>query len=178
MLRLRGPRKPPESVVLVTIDDSTLQQGAWFLDQPRGEAGVPPWARGISTLPWPRARYGDLLRRLFQAGPAVVGINVVFEGPSSRGAADDQALAAAIAPHRGRVALAAEMLETRDAGFAGLTLIQPEEVVASAAGPGSQGSPTRCPPPPASRTSIPRPTAAPCCPPAVPVPTPPCPPPC
>ncbi|MFM7675920.1 MAG: CHASE2 domain-containing protein [Synechococcus sp.] len=148
MLRLRGPRQPPQTVVLVTIDDSTLQQGAWFLDQPRGEAGVPSWARGISTLPWPRARYGDLLTRLFEAGPAAVGLNVVFEGPSSRGPADDQALAAAIAPHRGKVALAAEMLETRDAGFAGLTLIQPDEVVARAAGPASQGLTNALPPNP------------------------------
>ncbi|MFY8148683.1 MAG: CHASE2 domain-containing protein [Prochlorococcaceae cyanobacterium] len=148
MLRIRGARKPPEGVVVVAIDDSTLQQGAWFLDQPRGEAGVPPWARGISTLPWPRARYGDLIRRLFEAGPAAVAINVVYEGPSSRGAADDQALAAAITPHRGKVALAAEMLETRDSGFAGLTLVQPEEVVARAAGENSQGLTNSLPPNP------------------------------
>ncbi|WP_259719869.1 adenylate/guanylate cyclase domain-containing protein [Synechococcus sp. CS-1328] len=148
MLRLRGPRTPPASVVLVAIDDSTLQQGAWFLDQSRGEAGMPAWAQGISTLPWPRARYGDLLSRLFEAGPKAVGLNLVFEGPSSRGGADDRALAAAISAHRGRVALASEMLETRDSGFAGLTLIQPESLLAQAAGPLSQGLTNALPPTP------------------------------
>ncbi len=146
LVRLRGVRRPPERLVVVAIDDSSLQQGAWFLDQPGGRGAVPGWAEGISTLPWPRARYGDLLDRLFQAGARAVALNVVFEGPSGRGAADDAALAAALRRHRGRVALAAEMLETRDQGGAGLTLVQPPGPLLQAAGPHSLGLTNAIPP--------------------------------
>ncbi len=85
LLRLRGARSVPDSVVLVTIDDATLQQGAWFSDEGSAGEPVPPWAEGIHTLPWPRARYGDLLDRLREAEPAAVGINLVFQGASTGG---------------------------------------------------------------------------------------------
>jgi len=138
LLRLRGPRPVPDSVVLVTIDDASLQQGAWFVDQ--GSTGaVPAWAQGIHTLPWPRARYADLLDRLGEAGPAAVGFNLVFQGPSSRGSADDAALAAALQRWRGRVALAAEVLDITDTGSAGFSLVQPSEQLLVAAGPASAG---------------------------------------
>ena len=35
LVRLRGRRAVPQAVVLIAIDDSTLQQGAWFADQSR-----------------------------------------------------------------------------------------------------------------------------------------------
>ena len=129
--RQRGPQRPPRELLLVPIDDATLQQGAWFeQNQP-----VPAWARGIGTLPWPRAAYGALLDKLFEAGVAAVAINVVFEGPSGRGQADDDALAASLRQHRGRVALAAEMLEPNDARAAGsLTLVRPETLLPSLGG--------------------------------------------
>ncbi|MFQ6537744.1 MULTISPECIES: CHASE2 domain-containing protein [Aphanothece] len=134
MVRLRGPRPVPQAVVLVAIDDSTLQQGAWFADQTDGPHAIPSWAEGINTLPWPRARYGDLLDRLAEASPAVVAFNLVFEGPSGRGEADDAALAGAIARMPGKVALAAEMMEIRDTGFSGLSLAPPAVPLLSAAG--------------------------------------------
>ena len=139
LLRLRGARSVPDSVVLVTIDDATLQQGAWFSDEGSAGEPVPPWAEGIHTLPWPRARYGDLLDRLREAEPAAVGINLVFQGASSRGAADDAALAGALERSRGRVVLAAEVLDISESGFAGLSLVQPPEMLLAAAGPASIG---------------------------------------
>jgi adenylate cyclase len=129
--RLRGPRRPPPELILVPIDDATLQQGAWF-EQNRA---LPTWARGISTLPWPRAAYGALIDKLFQAGVSAVAINVVFEGPSGKGPADDASLAASLRQHPGRVALAAEMLEPNDARAAGsLTLVRPETLLPSLGG--------------------------------------------
>jgi len=126
LMRLRGPRTPPHRLLLVEIDDSTLEQGSWFAEQ----AVVPGWARGIATLPWPRARYGDLSDRLLSAGAAAVAINVVFAGPSGRGVADDQALAARLGRWPGRVALAAEMLEPADQAVgSGLTLVQPDALI-------------------------------------------------
>lgn len=139
LLRLRGPRPVPDAVVLVAIDDATLQQGAWFADQAAAGRPAPSWAQGIHTLPWPRARYGDLLDRLGEAEPAAIGLNLVFQGPSSRGPADDAALAQALARLRGRVALAAEVLDITETGFAGLSLVQPPERLVEAAGPASLG---------------------------------------
>ena len=127
-MRLRGPRTPPRQLVLVEIDDASLQQGSWFADQAR----VPSWARGIGTLPWPRARYGDLIDRLLEAGAAAVAVNVVFAGPSSQGPADDRALTAHLGRWSGRLALATEMLEPQDQAVgSGLTLVQPDGVIAA-----------------------------------------------
>lgn len=127
-VQLRGARPTPPAIVQVAIDDASLQQGAWFAGDPE----PPPWAEGISTLPWPRARYADLIERLRAAGAASVAINVVFEGPSGRGPDDDAALAAALDRHRGYVALAAEYTEPQDAqAGAGLGLVLPEPSLAA-----------------------------------------------
>lgn len=120
---LFGARSTPKEVLVVAVDEATLQQGAWFAGQP----DTPTWARGIGTLPWPRASYGLLAERLLEAGAATVAINVTFEGPSQRGAADDRALAAVLARHPERIALAAEMSEGSDGlGAGALTLVRPE----------------------------------------------------
>jgi adenylate cyclase len=122
LVRLRGSRQPPAKVVLVPIDDASLQQGSWFAN----EANPPAWAQGISTLPWPRARYADLIELLRAEGAASIAINVVFEGPSARGFQDDAALKAALRRHRGHVALAAEYAESQDAqAAAGFSLVLP-----------------------------------------------------
>lgn len=123
LVRLRGSRQPPTKVVLVPIDDASLQQGSWFAN----EANPPDWAKDISTLPWPRARYADLIELLRAEGAASIAINVVFEGPSGRGLQDDAALTTALRRHRGHVALAAEYAEPQDAlAGAGFSLVQPD----------------------------------------------------
>ena len=135
--RLLGPRRPPAAVTLVAVDDATLQQGDWY----ERNRQLPAWARGVGSLPWPRAAYGLLIERLLAAGARAVAVNVVFEGPSSRGPADDAALAAVLARHRGRVALAAEMQEGEDQQGAGsLTLVTPsDQLLAASGGPGQLG---------------------------------------
>ncbi len=136
LLALRGPRRPPAAVVVVAVDDATLQQGDWF----ERNRQIPAWARGIGTLPWPRAAYGQVAEKLIEAGAAAVAINVVFEGPSAKGPADDDAMAAILRRHSGRIALAAEMLEGNDAQGAGaLTLVRPEAFMASLGGEGPLG---------------------------------------
>jgi adenylate cyclase len=135
--RLLGPRRPPAAVTLVAVDDATLQQGDWY----ERNRQLPTWARGVGSLPWPRAAYGLLIERLLAAGAQAVAVNVVFEGPSSRGPADDAALAAVLARHRGRVALAAEMQEGEDQQGAGsLTLVTPsDQLLAASGGPAQLG---------------------------------------
>jgi len=135
--RLLGPRRPPAVVTLVAVDDATLQQGDWY----ERNRQLPTWARGVGSLPWPRAAYGLLIERLLAAGARAVAVNVVFEGPSSHGPADDAALAAVLARHRGRVALAAEMQEGEDQQGAGsLSLVTPnDQLVAAIGGPAQLG---------------------------------------
>ena len=135
--RLLGPRRPPAAVTLVAVDDATLQQGDWY----ERNRQLPAWARGVGSLPWPRAAYGLLIERLLAAGARAVAVNVVFEGPSSHGPADDAALAAVLARHRGRVALAAEMQEGEDQQGAGsLTLVTPsDQLLAASGGPAQLG---------------------------------------
>ena len=136
LLLLLGSRQPPASVVVVPVDDATLQQGDWF-EQNRH---IPQWAKGVGTLPWPRAAYGQVAGKLIEAGAAAVAINVVFEGPSARGQADDDAMAAILRRHPGRIALAAEMLEGNDAQGAGaLTLVRPEAFMTALGGEGPLG---------------------------------------
>lgn len=134
LLLWRGPRQPPRRVVMVPVDDASLQQASWFAEGGPG-AAIPPWARGLDTLPWPRSAYGLISQRLLEAGAAAVAINVVFEGESAEGPADDAAMAALLRRSRGRVALAAEMLEPEDSrGAGGLTLVEPEPFLAAAGG--------------------------------------------
>ncbi len=136
LLLLRGPRRPPPNVVLVTVDDATLQQGDWF----EGEGRIPEWARGVGSLPWPRATYGMVAEKLLQAGARAVAVNVVFEGPSGKGAADDDALELRLRRYPGRVALAAEMLESSDSQGAGsLTYVRPERFLKAIGGTGALG---------------------------------------
>ena len=90
LILLRGPRQPPRRVVMVPVDDASLQQAAWFKQGGKNDV-VPLWARNLDTLPWPRAAYGRLSRQLLDAGAAAVALNVVFEGQSGKGAGDDAA---------------------------------------------------------------------------------------
>ena len=136
LLLWRGPRRPPPAVIVVPIDDASLQQAAWFSRSPN----QPAWTRGTDTLPWPRAAYGELGRRLLAAGARAVAINVVFEGPSGKGAADDEAFSRFLAGAGGRVALAAEMLEPEDSrGAGGLTLVLPEQFLPAIGGRAAVG---------------------------------------
>jgi adenylate cyclase len=157
MLLWRGPRQPPRRVVMVPVDDASLQQASWFHDGGPG-AVIPTWARGLDTLPWPRAAYGLISRRLLEAGAAAVAINVVFEGESAEGPADDAAMAALLRRERGRVALAAEMLEPEDSrGAGGLTLVEPEPFLQALGGSGAVGLTNSLPPTPGR--SLPHPEA-------------------
>ena len=139
LLLLRGQRPPPSRVVMVPVDDASLQQASWFMAGSASSAGS-DWARGLNTLPWPRAAYGRLSRLLLEAGASAVAVNVVFEGPSGKGPDDDAAMRRQLSSMAGRVTLAAEMLEPEDAyGAGGLSLVTPTAFQNVFAGPGMLG---------------------------------------
>src|SRR5947207_8782900 len=83
----RGPLTPGLPVVIVTIDEST------FVEM-------------NEQWPFARARHAALIRNLAAGKPRLIAFDVIFESPSSRGPADDEALAEAIAS-AGNVVLAA-----------------------------------------------------------------------
>ena len=60
----RGPRKPTLDVVIVTIDESTVVE----LNE--------QW-------PFPRAIHAELLRKLAEGRPRVIGMDIMFDLPSS-----------------------------------------------------------------------------------------------
>lgn len=73
---LRGPKKAPDDVIIVNIDDPSLAQyGQW---------------------PWPRKYHGQLTERLRQLGAKAILFDVLFIEQSREGHLDDQYFANAI----------------------------------------------------------------------------------
>lgn len=116
----RTPPHPPPDVVIVAIDEVSLQPSH------------------LGRFPWPRRVYAQLLQRLADA--RVVAFDVLLSEPDSRDPESDREFARAIARH-GRVVLAAYKAEhvelagrlpqqrdwsfPRPPGPLGLTAIQP-----------------------------------------------------
>ncbi len=89
LFRLRGASNAPADIVIVAIDDHSLQR--------------------IGQWPWPRSVMAGALDKLTQARPRAVGLDVVYAEPSA--IEDDRRLASAIA-RNGRVILPAQLYET------------------------------------------------------------------
>ncbi|MDT5063138.1 MAG: hypothetical protein QOH63_3597 [Acidobacteriota bacterium] len=88
LFRFRGRLPPPDDIVIVAIDDVSLQRvGKW---------------------PWPRTVMAAALDRLTDARPLAVGLDVIYAEPSDP--ADDKLLREAIR-RNGRVVLPAQLTE-------------------------------------------------------------------
>jgi len=103
----RGPRAAPDNVVIVAIDDFSLQQAA------NADLSDDPLLQRLTQWPWPRQVHAAVLDRLFDAGASTVGFDLLFEAPSSYGAADDAAFADALQRHHDHVALGVQVLNSR-----------------------------------------------------------------
>jgi adenylate cyclase len=79
LFTLRGPRRPPPDVVVVAIDKPSADT-----------LGLP-----VEPDKWPRRLHAQLIDRLADAGASVIALDIFFA--DARDAADDAALAAAIA---------------------------------------------------------------------------------
>jgi len=91
----RGPRKPTAPIVIISIDESSFVE----LNE--------QW-------PFARATHARLIRTVAAGGPLAIGVDVIFDQPSSRGPSDDAALGAAVA-QAGNVVLGAA--PSADQGF-------------------------------------------------------------
>jgi adenylate cyclase len=105
----RGVRTPAAPIVIVTIDESTFSE----LDM--------QW-------PFPRAVHGQLLTKIAAGRPRAIGVDLIFDTPSSRGPEDDEALGAAVAA-AGNVILGAAVAEDIQPFYRRETLNQPIQVI-------------------------------------------------
>lgn len=88
LFRFRGQLSPPDDIVIVGIDDASLQQvGKW---------------------PWPRSVMASMLDRIMDAHPRAIGLDVIYAEASEP--SDDKLLTEAIG-RSGRVVLPAQLTE-------------------------------------------------------------------
>ncbi|PYS49343.1 MAG: hypothetical protein DMF68_10270 [Acidobacteria bacterium] len=92
LFRLRGSLPPPNDIVIVAVDDASLQQ--------------------VGNWPWPRSVMASVLDKITSANPRAVGLDVIYAENSD--AADDKLLTEAIR-HSGRVVLPAQLIESDSA---------------------------------------------------------------
>jgi adenylate cyclase len=102
---LRGAREPKLPIVIVRIDESTFSE----LNQ--------QW-------PFPRAMHGEVLATIAQGQPIGIGVDLIFDAPSSRGPADDEMFGAAVSL-AGKVVLGAAVVEDIQPFYTRLTLNAP-----------------------------------------------------
>jgi len=115
---LRGPREPQSPIVLVTIDEDSFD--------------------GLNLAwPWPRRVHAKFLDIVGRGGPVAIGMDILFTEPSSRGPADDAALAAAVDRSRDRIVLAAALTTVGDASFVKQALNPPIPAIRGQAAFGS-----------------------------------------
>ncbi|HEY9665869.1 MAG TPA: serine/threonine-protein kinase, partial [Coleofasciculaceae cyanobacterium] len=117
--QLRGSVAPPKNIVLLTIDEESLDQGKFYQTDPQTLAYLEP----LATWPWKRGAYATAIERLMAAGAKSVALDIIFDLPSSE--PEDEKLRQVLQKYAGRVTLAAsyEDDKTRQGGLT--KLVQP-----------------------------------------------------
>jgi adenylate cyclase len=105
----RGPLTPKLKVAIVTIDESTMNEVN-------------------EQWPFPRTMHGQVLRKIAAGRPRAIGVDIMFDTPSSRGPADDEALGAAVAA-AGNVVLGAAITDDVQPFYTRKTLNAPIHVI-------------------------------------------------
>jgi len=128
----RGTRRVPGKIVIVAIDDYSLQQSS------NADLADERLLRSLQQWPWPRATYALVLDRLFASGAKAVAFDLLFDTPSSYGPDDDTRFADGISRAKGRVVLGAQVLESKGS-VGGISLQSPIGILNKAAGPKREG---------------------------------------
>ena len=102
--RLRGRTPPPNNIVLLAIDDESLNISNVLFPEELEES---PILKAMNTWPWPRQVHARAVELLMEAGAKAVIFDVVFSTPSSYGGGDDRTFADTLSQYGDRVALAA-----------------------------------------------------------------------
>ena len=101
---LRGPLEAPDDIVILTIDEDSLNQGQFFRQDPERYADLLP----IENWPWQREAYAEVIDKLIGAGAKAVAIDVTLPTESIYGPDDDETLVQALEAHGDRVVLASK----------------------------------------------------------------------
>jgi len=115
--RLRGVVTPPAEIVILAMDEASIDQGAFYSAEPE----VYPYLAPLERWPWQRRAYAIAIEKLMQAGARAVAIDVVLDSPSIWGSEDDQVLEEVLQTYAGRVVLASSF---EDAAIEAGTTIQ------------------------------------------------------
>ncbi|MCS6812957.1 MAG: adenylate/guanylate cyclase domain-containing protein [Cyanobacteria bacterium] len=100
--RQRGRVDPPPEIVILAIDEDSLNQGEIYAAHPEKYPHLAP----LEKWPWRRSGYAVVIDRLMAAGARAIAFDVLFTTPSVYGEADDRAFRQALERHAGRVTLA------------------------------------------------------------------------
>ncbi|MGB3614162.1 MAG: CHASE2 domain-containing protein, partial [Elainellaceae cyanobacterium] len=121
LFQLRGQVNSPDDIVIVAIDESSLEQGSFYNIDPDQYKALEP----LVSWPWQRRVYADVVDRLMAAGSEAVALDLIFDLPS-QDATDDLALQRAIETYSDRVVVASSYEETTIDDQIGITqLIEP-----------------------------------------------------
>ncbi len=101
--QIRGPVSPPDDIIILEIDQDSLQQGEFYWADPEQYAELEP----LQNWPWQRTAYAQVIDRLMEAGARSVSVDVIFASPSLYGVEDDQRLANTIQRYGDRIVMAA-----------------------------------------------------------------------
>ncbi len=101
--QIRGPIAAPKNIVILAIDEDSLAQEQFYQAEPEKLAYLEP----IQKWPWQREAYAIAIERMMEAGAKAVGVDLLFDGPSSYGQADDEALRQVLQKYKGKVTLGA-----------------------------------------------------------------------
>ncbi len=121
--QLRGPVTAPKNIVILAIDEDSLNQGKLYQSDPQNLAYLEP----LSTWPPKREAYATVIKRLMDAGAKSVALDILIDRPSSHGQAEDEQLRRVLQQYAGRVTLAAlyEDDETRPGSLSQLSRPNP-----------------------------------------------------
>jgi signal transduction histidine kinase/CHASE2 domain-containing sensor protein len=105
LYRLRGAYTAPADIVIIGIDDYSLQTIGQKIGQTYGQT----FGRRLGQWPWPRSVMASALDKLTQARARAVGLDVIYAEPSTP--EEDRRLSESIA-RNGRVVLPAQLYES------------------------------------------------------------------
>lgn len=128
--QIRGSKVAPEDIIILAIDDQSISMPEqYYRTDPKKYTYLQP----LKSFPYQRAAYAQAITKLMAAGAQTVALDLVFDTPSSYGAADDLQFQQALQKYGNKVTLAAvyENFQTHQGEFQQLT--QPRQQFRDAA---------------------------------------------
>jgi CHASE2 domain-containing sensor protein len=101
---MRGRVAPPEDIVIIAIDDFSIQQGTE--NYSRDVTEQLDYLQPLHSWPWERAVYATVIKKLLDSGATSVGVDLIFDNPSQLKENDEQ-FHQVLKDYEGKITLAA-----------------------------------------------------------------------